>query len=211
MNHLRVKLIASVACLAVCGTAGAKSHSWRFSEFYSSPDLTIQFIEMQEINGGDDEINIEEHWFATDSYNQDHSELLGSKLPTGTAHKQFLVGTESYAALPGVPIPDYVLPDGILDPTGDRVFWWLYQTLNIPPNTMPSDGVNSLNVIDPAVPNDGFYVAVNSPTNLAGDTGTVTLPELPAALASTVALAILGALVRTRPRVPSWDFQGPAC
>ena len=34
---------------AVAGSAAAGSHSWRFSEFYSSPDKTIQFIEMQEI------------------------------------------------------------------------------------------------------------------------------------------------------------------
>src|SRR5262245_10365374 len=104
--------------------ADAGSHMWRFSEFYSSPDRTVQFIEMQEIDGSDIETNIHAHWYETNGYNHDHTDLLGSNLPFGTANKKFLVGTASYAALPGVPAPDYVLPDGFFDPSGDTVIWW---------------------------------------------------------------------------------------
>ena len=173
--------VLMVGCFALAGSAAAASHSWRFSEFYSSPDKTIQFIEMQEINGFESEVAIESHWYATNSYNQAHTELLGSQLAPGTANKKFLVGSVSYALLPGVPTPDYILPDGILEPSGATVVWWFYQTLTIPPATMPSDGVNSLSVIDPATPANGFSVGVNSPTNLAGETGSVVLPSaLPA-------------------------------
>ncbi len=70
-----------------------------------------------------------------------------------------------------------MLPDGVIEPSGDTVVWWLYQTLTIPPDTMPSDGVNSLSVINPATPANGFSVGVNSPTNLAGETGSVVLPS----------------------------------
>ena len=107
-------------------SARAGSHLWRFSEFYSSPDGSVQFIEMQEIGGSDIETNLDSRWFQTDTYNLDHLELLGSDLPFGTANKKFLVGTQSYAALQGVPVPDYVLPDGIIDPDGDTVVWWFY-------------------------------------------------------------------------------------
>ena len=155
--------------------ARAASHLWRFSEFYSSPDRKIQFIEMQEIGGSDDETRIAGHWYATNSYNLDHSELLGSDLEPPTANRKFLVGTQSYAALPGVPVPDYVLPDAIIDPSGDTVVWWLYQTIEIPPGVMPSDGIHSISVVDPIAPT--YSVGVNSPTNLAGDTGTVVLPS----------------------------------
>jgi hypothetical protein len=168
-------LIAAVTGLLLADLAGAASHLWRFSEFYSSPDQTVQFIEMKEIGGSDNELRIANHWFATNSYNLDHSELLGSDLEPPTANQKFLVGTESYAALPGVPQPDYVLPDGIIDPSGDTVVWWLYQTIGIPPGVMPSDGVHSITVVDPST--ESYSVGVNSPTNLAGDTGTVVLPS----------------------------------
>jgi len=164
----------AAAILLVPNLASAASHLWRFSEFYSSPDRKIQFIEMQEIGGSSGETHLSEHWYATNTYNLDHSELLGSDLQLPTANQKFLVGTQSYAALVGVPQPDYVLPDGFLDPSGDTVVWWFYQTIEIPPGVMPSDGVHSITVVDPDAPT--YSVGVNSPTNLAGDTGTVDLP-----------------------------------
>ncbi len=181
---------ASLAMLLAfwAAPAGAGSHLWRFSEFYSSPNRDVQFIEMQEIGGSDDETRLARHWFATNSYNQDHSELLGSSLPFGTANKKFLVGTQSYAELPGVPAPDYVLSDGILDPSGDTVVWWFYQTIEIPPGVMSSDGVQSISVIDPLTPS--YSVGVNSPTNFAGETGTVVLtPHVPSLAAWSAGLA----------------------
>ena len=176
----------------------AGSHLWRFSEFYSAPGHKVQFIEMQEIGGSETETAIAGHWFATNSYNQSHSELLGSNLPFGTANKKFLVGTVSYAALPGVPAPDYVVPDGIIDPSGDTVQWWFYQGIAIPPGVMPSDGVQSITVVDPLTPT--YSVGVNSPTNFAGETGTVVLAPFVPSLASwgTGLAAALVAIVAWR-------------
>jgi hypothetical protein len=165
-----------LAILTIALTASAASHLWRFNEFYSSPDKQIQFIEMQEIGGSQNETAIQSHWYATNSFNQSHSQLLGTPLPFGTAYKQFLVGTVAYAALPGVPAPDYIVPNGILEPSGDTIVWWFYQTKTIPPATMPSDGLNSLHVIDPANPSSGYATGINSPTNFAGVTGRVMLP-----------------------------------
>src|SRR5262245_37263071 len=178
------------------GPASAASHLWRFSEFYSSPDRSVQFIEMQEIEGSDIETNIAGHWFATNGFNQNHLQMLGSDLPFGTAHKKFLVGTQSYAALPGVPAPDYVLPDGFLDPTGDTVVWWFYQTVLILPGTMPRDGVRSLRAVSPAPPGNPpvYAIGINTPTNFAGQTGTVSIavPSLSAPGLAIVAV-LLGA------------------
>jgi hypothetical protein len=177
---LRSLGLGGLASLAIALQANAASHLWRFSEFYSSPDKQIQFIEMQEIGGSDFETNIQGHWYATNSYNQNHAQLLGTPLPFGTANKKFLVGTVAYAALPGVPAPDYILPNGILEPSGDTIVWWFYQTKTIPPATMPSDGVHSLTVIDPVNPDSGYAVTTNSPTNFAGVTGRVLAPgQLP--------------------------------
>ena len=194
MADRSICVLALLAALALrAAPADAASHLWRFSEFFSSPDRSVQFIEMQEIGGSNNETNIDGHWYATNGYNQDHSQLLGSDLPFGTANKKFLVGTESYAQLPGVPAPDYVLPDGFLDPSGDTVVWWFYQTMTIPPGVMPSDGTLSISVDQPASPT-GFVVGVNSPTNFAGETGTVVLPA-PVPSFSAWAMALSAALV----------------
>jgi hypothetical protein len=204
-SALRGGLAGASLLSMLCSDARAASHLWRFSEFYSSPDRSVQFIEMQEIGGSDIETAIANHWYETDSYNHDHSELLDSNLPFGTAFKKFLVGSQSYAALPGVPAPDYVVPDGIINPDGDTVIWWFYQTIVIPPGVMPSDGTNSITVVDPDAPT--YSVGVNSPTNFAGVTGTVVLPAAvptmrwPAltALASLLLAATLWRLRRRRP------------
>ena len=177
-----------VALSSFSSPAISASHQWRFSEFYSSPDRSIQFIEMQEIAGSNSETQIANHWFETNSYNTNHSDILGSALPFGTANKKFLVGTESYAALTGVPAPDYIVPDAIIEPDGDIVVWWFYQTIVIPPATMPSDGVLSITVVDPFVPS--YSVGINSPTNFAGDTGTVVLPSAVPMSSTTGAISI---------------------
>jgi hypothetical protein len=174
---LRAGIVGAGIGLLLCSTAQAGSHLWRFNEFYTSTDRSVQFIEMQEIGGSDNETAIGNHWYETNSYNSDHSDLLDTDLPFGTANRQFLVGTESYAALSGVPAPDYIVPDGIIDPAGDTVVWWFYQTIEIPPGVMPDDGVHSITVADPLVPS--YTVGVNSPTNFAGETGTIQGPPPP--------------------------------
>ena len=195
----RAEYLLAVTLLGVPSGAQAGSHLWRYNEFYSSPDRSVQFIEMQEIGGSDIENKIGDHWYQTDTYNLAHTELLGSDLVGPTANKKFLVGSESYAALPGVPAPDYVIPDGAIDPSGDTVVWWFYQTMVIPPGVMPSDGVQSITVVNPAAP-AGFTVGVNSPTNFAGETGNVVLPPGVPAMSATGRgiLVALGALLLGR-------------
>lgn len=169
---------AAIMFLAATLPAYAGSHLWRFSEFYSSADRKVQFIEMQEIAGSSNETHIQNRWFQTDTYNLDNTILLGSNLVGDTANKKFLIGTVSYAALPGVPAPDYIFPDGFFNPDGDTILWWTYQTIVIPPGVMPTNGIDSITVVDPNIPT--YSVATNSPTNFAGVTGRVDLPCPPA-------------------------------
>jgi len=211
MPGLLVALAVVLAVVQAPSGALAASHLWRFSEFYSSPDRSVQFIEMQEIQGSAIEHAIANHWYRTNGYNLDMSDLLGANLPVtiSTANKKFLVGSQSYAALPGVPAPDYVIPDGAIDPAGDTVVWWFYQTIEIPPGVMPSDGVQSISVVTPSNPGDPpvYSVGTNSPTNFAGATGTVVLPAaIPSASPPMLALLAsafvgLGILVLARRRV----------
>jgi hypothetical protein len=209
MAMWRLFLVAALgaAVLVEPARALACSHLWRVSEFYSSPDRSVQFIEMQEIGGSAVEWKIGNHWYRTNGYNATQTDLLGSDLPNvSTANKKFLVGSESYAALGGVPPPDYTIPDGAINPNGDLVRWWFYQTIEIPAGVMPSDGTLSISTVNPANPGNPpvYSVGVNSPTNFAGQTGTVVLstavpatsPPWLAVLAS--ALVALGLLVIVR-------------
>ena len=87
--------------------------------------------------------------------------------------------------------PDYILPDGFFDPSGDTVVWWFYQTIVIPPGVMPVEDGLSISVDNPAAPT-GYVVGLNSPTNLLGETGTVILPlEVPSLPGGWIVLAAL--------------------
>jgi hypothetical protein len=198
-----ISVLFALATFSFALPAYASSHSWRFNEFYSSPDKQVQFIEMQEISGLNNETQIQDGWYASDTFNLSHTQLLGSSLAFGTADKKFLVGTESYAALPDVPTPDFIVPDGVIEPSGDTIIWWFYQTLTIPTETMPSDGTDALHLVNAADPELGFTVGPNSPTNYAGETGTVELPiKVPLssgwAIASSVAIMAAGGGVLAR-------------
>jgi hypothetical protein len=189
----RFRFLALAALmLSVPLRAGAPSHLWRFEEFYSSQDRKVQYIVMREIGGSAIETNLSEHWYATNSFNQDHSLLLGYDLVGNTANKKFLVGTQSYAALAaakGYPAPDYVLPDAFMNPAGDTVVWWFYQTIVIPPGVMPRDGYHAIRVVDPNIPTS--TTVVNQPINFAGQSGTIPLVVPSQSTGSLVLAALL--------------------
>ena len=60
---------------------------------------------------------------------------------------------------------------------------------------MPGDGLLSITVVDPSVPS--YSVGVNSPTNFAGETGTVVLPSaIPiASTRGAISIAVFSALI----------------
>lgn len=145
--------------------ASAGSHLWRISEVYSNTDGTIQFIELREIGGSDSEWHLLDRWFMTDS----NLFVMPNNLDGDTANKTFLMGTESYAAQPGVPAPDYVLPDNFFDPSGDTMVWFTYDTFEVVGGQLPTDGVYSL-------VRDSLETAINSPTNFAQISGRVLDP-----------------------------------
>ncbi|MGH7340154.1 MAG: hypothetical protein ACREKH_06660, partial [Candidatus Rokuibacteriota bacterium] len=183
-------------------SVSACSHLWRIDEVYSSPDRTIQFIELKEVGNSPFEWGIGPRWFKTNSYNNIPTPVvLGPNLPpVSTAGKRFLVATDSYAALPGVPPRDYGIPDGAINPDGDTITWWAYQFVIFPsagqPTMMvPTDGTNSLHLTNPHQfnPPPVFATGVNTPTNFAGQTGTVVLAStIPAASRAWLAVLAFG-------------------
>lgn len=150
----------------------AGSHLWRFNEIFSNADGTVQFIEMRECCGSTFEWGLSGKWvLAVDTDNQF---TFPSDLSGDTANRHLLLATQAFADLSGVPAPDFIIPDNFLPLGGDTLEYWMYPdaTWSYGPGTMPVDGVDSLEV--------GGTIGPNSPTNYAGDSGSVNLNTVPA-------------------------------
>ena len=179
-DHVRVPSVLDAARLAVLWVAllapahvHAKAHLWRISEVYSNADGTIQFIELNECCGSNQERNLD----VTSITSNANTYLFPNDLPLFpfTAFAYVLIATADFAALPGAPTPDYIIPDNFFDPSGDLVTYvGGLDEMVLPPGALPTDGTTSLHRdINTGVLTPG----PNSPTNFSGVMGSVSLPS----------------------------------
>lgn len=173
------------------------SHLWIVNELYSDPDGTVQFIELWECCGS----TIETQMAGKDVFSLGHSFTFPSNLTGDTSHRYLLLGTTAFAALPGAPTPDHIIPSGFFSTLGDTLRWHVYPnaTLTFGPGQLPLDGLHSLNY-------DGT-TGTNSPTNYAGQSGSVQIATVPALplhwLLALLASALLGGWLVLRRRTVS--------
>jgi len=160
-----------IVCLVLTATligpepAVAGSHLWRFNEVFTNADGTVQFIEMVECCGSTIERALGGKWILAVAVDRQFG--FPSNISGDTSHKYLLLATQSYADLPGVPAPDFIIPDGFLPLEGETLEYWLYTAATWSYGPLPTDGITSMN-------QDGT-TDVNSPTNYAGETGVVDL------------------------------------
>ena len=154
-------IAAAAAALSVAPMATAGVHTWDVNEVFSTPDGSIQFIELREAAGTPGEVNL--------AGNQVRSVSTGniftfpSNVAPPTSNRHILLATASFAALPGVPTPDHIISANFFNPNGDTiVFGAPYDSWTFGP--VPTNCVNSLNRLT--------GVAPNTPTNYAGGTAT---------------------------------------
>ena len=154
--------------------AHAKNHLLRCTEFFSNAEGTIQFIEMQECCGSDAEVLMA----LTSITSNAASFPFPNDLSGPTAFRWIIIATQGFADLPGVPTPDYIMPDGFFDPTGDTLrYRGVTDIVTLEPGALPLDGVNG---IDRNLTTGALTVAVNSPINFAGETGSANAsPAVP--------------------------------
>jgi len=207
MNHVsrnvvRVILVA-IACLTLGTQPGwAGAHTWDVNEIFSNADGTIQFIELRETGGGDFETGVPSAFIVSNANNYDipPPNLVG---PTG--FRLLLFATDGYAALPGAPTRDYEIPANFFSVGGDTIQYSPYDSVTFAPGTLPTDGIHSLNRSGVS----SLAVGVNSPTNYAGDDGSVNAgpppPPVPDGTAGTTPMGVerldvAGTLLRL-----SWD------
>ncbi len=165
----RIALTCTVVLACAASPASASFHLWDASEVYSNADGTIQFVELfTTVNS--------QHLLAGHYYGStEHDFTFSINLPSSlTANKRFLMATAGFAALPGAPQPDYIIPDGFVNICGDTlelrtsVGSTTWDSFTFFEGMLPVDGVLSLN--------RDLSIGANSPTNFAGDPASITAP-----------------------------------
>jgi hypothetical protein len=145
--------------------AFAKAHLWKFTEVFSNADGSVQFIEMFVFDpAGTGE------WFFRGHKIESNGVVytFPNNLPTdeNTFQRWVLLATPAYAAIPGAPTPDFVIPAGFFDPAGDELrYRTALDILVLPPGSLPVDGIHSRL-------RDGT-IAINSPINFAGAAASI--------------------------------------
>ncbi len=177
MNRTVVLGLICVALLTLAAPpALAGSHLWRIHEVFSSADGSVQFIEMEECCGANNEIVLGGKWIRSDATGNQFTFPANLPCSDCTANQHLLLATAAFAALPGAPTPDYIIRENFFDFNADTLTYWLYGAAAFPfgPDDLPTDGTHSLVCL--AGGGGGCTTTateVNSPANFAGETGSV--------------------------------------
>ena len=157
----RLGVLATVVGLLVATTAQAGHHLWDFTEMFSNAAGTIQYVEM--FTADNNEQGVGPFTVTTGT----HTLNFVTNLPTSvTANTWILIATSNLGQQVNGVTPDYVVPANFF-PTGggtlnyaSGVDVWSY-------GAVPVDGIHALarNASTP----------VNSPTNFAGQTGSINV------------------------------------
>ena len=163
--------LAFVICIELTATpASAFFHLWRFTEFFSNHDGSVQFIELASPLGGE---NFAQGATITSSATVKVF-TFPSNLGGNTANKRLLIATSGFGALEGGVQPDFTLPStSFFNPAMDT----LTLAAGFPIDTksftaLPTDGVTARHY---NLQNGQTSLGANNPTNYAGATGSVNL------------------------------------
>lgn len=151
----------------------AGGHTWRIKEVFSNASGTVQFIELVETCGTPNETGLIGHNVKANT----NSIPLTANLPPGSsANKHILFGTANLPSFGG-PTPDYIIPANFISLTGVTLEYTPQHTCIVASGVIPADGSNSLNrAAGCNLATCPTTVALNSPTNLAGQSSPVNAP-----------------------------------
>lgn len=179
---------AALALFLFAAPTLAGSHLWKISEVFSNADGTVQFIELNESGGSTFETALGGKTM-TDQVNGSVF-TIPSNIVGNTADRYLLFATAAFAALPGAPTPDYIIPAHFFAINGDTIHWapaFFYDNFTYGAGALPTNGTSSIQVTN--YNTHTFITAVNSPTNFAGQTGSVVATNVPALSTYGIALA----------------------
>lgn len=177
----RLTLLTVAAGLFAATSANAAHHLWNFTEAFSNASGSVQFVELFTAAANEQGVG---PFTVTSGANTMN---FVTNLPSSaTANTWILCATSNFASQPGGVTPDYIIPANFLSTSGGTLNYasgvqtWAYGAL-------PTDGVHSLL-------RNGTQ-AVNSPTNFAGNAGSVNLGSAVPMVQTWGLVAIVGALL----------------
>jgi hypothetical protein len=183
---------AALSLSLLAAAAGASFHTFVIDELYSSPDGSLQFVELHESVGANGEDLLAGHSLTSTSGAVTRNYTFPTNLPSAlTANKRVLIATQGFANL-GIVAPDYIVAAPFLFPGGGTLNYAGVDSFTYA--ALPGDGVNALY--------RSGAVAPNVATNFAGQSGSVAPapppPSTPVLGIPTIAsplLALLSALL----------------
>jgi hypothetical protein len=162
-------LAAFVLTILICAPAQAFFHLWRFTEFFSNADGSVQFIELESSGPAENQAT----GAVFSSLSTGKTVTLTENLSGSTLNERLLLATPGFAALPGAVSPDFEIPVNFFNPADDTVSLFHHQPIDSRTfSSIPTDGVFSR--VYPQGNNQ-----LNSPTNFAGLLGHVNLTIFP--------------------------------
>lgn len=182
MKHTSLQFIALVLVCAFASPAAAQFRMWGIQEIYSNADGSIQYIELFTTEA-DQNLVIGHGIRAVSDDNEVETELT-MILEGSTANQHLLLATPGFASLPGAVEPDFTLPCGpFFDPkaTTIAIDFVGADQVDFLGESLPTDGVQALIDSMPevgAIPDEltpTLAAGANSPTNFAGDVGSLQL------------------------------------
>lgn len=175
MRQIRFGLLGGCALTCTAASALAGSHSWQFSEVFSNASGSIQFLEFKECCSAVNENFVNGLQVTTPN----GTFTFPANLAGSTADRRLLLGTSAFAALPGAPAPDYIIPANFIPLNGGTIRYnppGNYDTWTYGAGVIPVDGIHSVQFTSftPFTSDDTFTTSgVNNPGNYSGGSGTV--------------------------------------
>lgn len=198
INTARAFLSWAVVAAATLVPAPARAafHLWEIQEIYTNSSGTLQFIELRDSFDFENQLSNLSITATNLAGTQNHVYTIppNSNPSFFTANHHLLFGTSGIQAA-GAPQPDFVipflLPDGFLFQEGGTISFFGQNSGPYP--ALPTDGTLSYDWTTGGT-------IVNSPTNFAGQTGTIAPVPEPTTLVLAPFAVGLGGLYHWRKR-----------
>lgn len=166
--------LSSSLVLLAASIASAGVHTWVVREVFSNHNGTIQYVELFDAGATGGELGVSGGTIMSDTQTFTWSSPAVAPPTNG---KSYLIASATFAALPGAPTPDAIIPVGkmpFFSVAGDTVSFGIFHSFEF--GAVPTNGTNSLT--------DGLGVGPNTPKNYAGNQGSVDASPAPVPTAS---------------------------